>query len=106
MHESYGDEDQLLPRAHDYTVTREAESPLDQDVAMRFGVSNSSTHEQSAQRCINANAKICKCACTTINLAMYNLNLTCVNVAVSVDRERAEVECFAYEDWTDAILHI
>eukprot|EP00965_Chrysotila_dentata_P257555 6212924-Pleurochrysis_carterae.AAC.1 len=30
-------------KAHDYTVMREAESPLDQGVAMRFGVS---THER------------------------------------------------------------
>eukprot|EP00965_Chrysotila_dentata_P234876 6200422-Pleurochrysis_carterae.AAC.1 len=49
------------PKAHDYTVVRrEAERPLDHGVTMRFGVS-SQEHEGTAQRRINANAKICKC---------------------------------------------
>eukprot|EP00965_Chrysotila_dentata_P200219 6179863-Pleurochrysis_carterae.AAC.1 len=33
------------PRAHDYTVKRGANSPLDQDVAMRFGVSTQHTNQ-------------------------------------------------------------
>eukprot|EP00965_Chrysotila_dentata_P146116 4826059-Pleurochrysis_carterae.AAC.2 len=33
------------PRAHDYTVTRESKSLLDQDVVMRFGVSTRRTNK-------------------------------------------------------------
>eukprot|EP00965_Chrysotila_dentata_P258186 6213134-Pleurochrysis_carterae.AAC.2 len=80
-----------LPKAHDYTVTREAESPLDQDVAKHALWIISSAHEQTARRCKNANAKTCKCACTTISAGISNLNLTYLTVAVSVDRAPAEL---------------
>eukprot|EP00965_Chrysotila_dentata_P231385 6198328-Pleurochrysis_carterae.AAC.1 len=50
-----------------------------------------STHKETAQRCINANAKKCKCACMAISLGIHHLNLTHVTVAVSVDRASAEV---------------
>eukprot|EP00965_Chrysotila_dentata_P243993 6205719-Pleurochrysis_carterae.AAC.1 len=46
--------------AHDYTVRREANSPLDHCVAMRFGVSTRE-REGTVQRRINVNANTCKC---------------------------------------------
>eukprot|EP00965_Chrysotila_dentata_P215976 6189096-Pleurochrysis_carterae.AAC.1 len=79
-----------IPGAHRCTVNRTAKSPLNQGVAMRFGVSTQ-PHEQTVQRWINTKAKTCKCACTAINLGIYNLDLTHVTMAVSVDRAPAEV---------------
>eukprot|EP00965_Chrysotila_dentata_P196304 6177493-Pleurochrysis_carterae.AAC.5 len=80
----------VTPRAHEYTVTREANSPLDKDVAVRFGVPTQQ-HEQTAQRCINAKAKTCICACAVINPGIYRFNLTYVTVAVSTDGAPAEL---------------
>eukprot|EP00965_Chrysotila_dentata_P014632 484690-Pleurochrysis_carterae.AAC.2 len=45
---------------HNYTVRREAnKSPLDQGVAMRFGVSTQQHEETAQRRMIHANAKTC-----------------------------------------------
>eukprot|EP00965_Chrysotila_dentata_P232779 6199190-Pleurochrysis_carterae.AAC.4 len=46
-------------KAHEHTVMREAESPLDQGVAMHIRVSTEE-REGTAQRRINANATTCK----------------------------------------------
>eukprot|EP00965_Chrysotila_dentata_P263501 6214842-Pleurochrysis_carterae.AAC.2 len=45
----------VISGAHRYTVRREAESPLDHGVDMRFGVSTHNSHEQTAQRTLGKN---------------------------------------------------
>eukprot|EP00965_Chrysotila_dentata_P041123 1364568-Pleurochrysis_carterae.AAC.1 len=60
---------QLLPRAHDYTVTRGAEISLDQDVAMlRVRFEGTTQTRTKRTKMHNGNAKTCKCACNAINL--------------------------------------
>eukprot|EP00965_Chrysotila_dentata_P048712 1616287-Pleurochrysis_carterae.AAC.1 len=55
---------QLLPvPEHGYTVTKEAENPLDQGVAMRFGVSTQLT---------NKPAKMHRCKSQNMQMRMHN----------------------------------
>eukprot|EP00965_Chrysotila_dentata_P174242 5751970-Pleurochrysis_carterae.AAC.2 len=90
---------QLL-RAHDYTVTRKAASPVDQDVAVRFGVSTQHAKKPHQDAYMpmpkHANAKTCngQCAYTTINLGIYHFIPTYVTVAARVDRARSIFQRF------------